>query len=90
MLQVVDNFTSSAFYIAADNWTRRDGKEWGIGKRYGAFHNAVEFITNFVEISSNHCFYDIIRKDHPCKAYLDLEAEAGAMTEHKDRACMTR
>ena len=86
MFQVADNITPNAFYIAADDWTRRDGQEWGIGKRYGAFRNAAEFVTNFLEISSNRCFYEIIRKDRPCKAYLDLEAEAGAMTEQEGKA----
>ena len=81
MFQVADNLFPSAFYIAADDWTRQDGKEWGIGKRYGAFRSAAEFITNFLEVSQNRCFYEIIRKDRPCKAYLDLEADAGAMTE---------
>jgi hypothetical protein len=86
MFQVADNLTSSAFYIAVDDWTRRDGKEWGIGKGYGAFCSATEFITNFLEISSNHCIYEIIRKDRPYKAYLDLEAEAGVMTEQEGQS----
>ena len=86
MFQAADNITSSAFYIAADDWTRRDGQTWGVGKRYGAFHSAAEFVTNFLEISANRCFYEIIRKDRPCKAYLDLEAEAGAMTEQEGKA----
>ena len=81
MFQIADNLSPGAFYIAADDWTRKNGKEWGIGKRYGAFRSAVEFVTNFLEISQNRCFYEIIRKDRPCKAYLDLEADAGAMTE---------
>ncbi len=52
----------------------------GDWQEYGAFRSAVEFVTDFLEISRNHCFYEIIRQDRPCKAYLDLEAEAGAMT----------
>ena len=51
MFQVADNLSNSAFYIAADDWTRKAGKEWGIGKRFVAFHNAVEFVTGFLEIS---------------------------------------
>ncbi len=58
----------------------------GIGKWYGAFRSAVEFITNFLEISGNRCFYEIIRQDRPCKAYLDLEADAGAMTAREGQA----
>ena len=86
MFQIADNLSPSAFYIAADDWTRKDGKEWGIGKRYGAFRSAVEFVTNFLEISHNRCFYEIIRQDRPCKAYLDLEADAGAMTAREGQA----
>ena len=84
MFQFADNITQSALYIAADDWTRKAGKEWSVGKRFGAFNSAAEFVTNFLEISSNRCFYEIIRKDRPCKAYFDLEAEAGAM---KDVSC---
>ncbi len=50
MLQVADNITSSGFYITADDWTRQDGKEWGIGKRYGAFHSENEFVTTFLNL----------------------------------------
>jgi hypothetical protein len=81
MFQAADNLSPSAFYIAADDWTRREGKEWVISKRYGAFRSVTDFVTNFLEISTNRCFYEIIRKDRPCKAYLDLEADAGTMTE---------
>jgi len=45
-----------------------------------------DFVTNFLEISQNRCFYEIIRKDRPCKAYLDLEAEAGVMTAQEGKA----
>ena len=86
MFQVADNLSPSAFYIAADDWTRKDGVQWGIGKRYGAFRSAAEFVTDFLEISRNRCFYEIIRQDRPCKAYLDLEADAGAMTEQEGQA----
>ncbi len=55
-----------ASYIAADDWTQRDGRTWGIGKRYGAFRDAMEFVTNFLEISPNRCFYEIIRNSRPC------------------------
>jgi hypothetical protein len=43
----------------------------------------MEFVTNFLEISPNRCFYEIIRNSRPCKAYLDLEADAGAMSEQE-------
>ena len=80
------NISRTAFYFAADDWTRPKGKAWGVGKRFGAFKNAVDFVTGFLEISHTRCFYEIIRKDRPCKAYLDLEADAGAMTEVEGQA----
>jgi len=83
MFQTADTLSLNAFYIAADDWTQRDGRTWGIGKRYGAFRDAMEFVTNFLEISPNRCFYEIIRNSRPCKAYLDLEADAGAMSEQE-------
>ena len=48
-------------------------ESWQAGKRYGAFTSAVSFVTNMLEISANHCFYEIIREDRPCKGYMDLE-----------------
>jgi hypothetical protein len=86
MFHIADNLSSKAFYIAANDWTQRDGRTWEIGKRYGAFHNATEFVTNFLEISQHRCFYEIILNGHPSKSYLDLEADsglAGAMSEQE-------
>ena len=37
MFQTADNLSVQAFYIAADEWTRKDGQDWGIGKLFGAF-----------------------------------------------------
>jgi hypothetical protein len=37
MFQTADNLSAQAFYIAADEWTRKDGQDWGIGKLFGAF-----------------------------------------------------
>ncbi len=51
MFQIADNLSSNACYIAADDWTQRDWSTWGIGKRYGAFSNATDVVTNFQEIS---------------------------------------
>jgi hypothetical protein len=48
MFQTADNLSFNAFYTAADDWTQTDGRTWGIGKRYGAFCNATEFVTNFL------------------------------------------
>jgi hypothetical protein len=60
----------------------------GVGKRYGAFRSAVEFITIFLEVSRNRCYYEVIAsgKDRPCKSYLDVEVDAGAMTEEEGQA----
>ncbi len=79
MFQTADNLSFNAFYIAADDLAQRDGRTWGIWKRYGAFRNATEFVTNFLQISPHRCFYEIIRNSSPCKAYLD----AGAMSEQE-------
>ena len=68
MFRVADNISPTAFYIAADEWTRKDGKQWGVGKIFGAFRNAIEFVTNLLEISQHRCFYEIVRQDRPCKA----------------------
>ncbi len=90
MFQIADNISSNAFYIAADDWTKGDGQNWGIGKRYGAFSNATEFVTIFLEIAQHWCFYEIIRSGCPsesgCKANLDLEAESGAMSDQEGEA----
>ncbi len=48
MFQTAENLSSNAFYIAADDWIKSDGRTWGIGKRYGAFRNVIEFVTNFL------------------------------------------
>ena len=68
MFQIADNLSSNAFYIAADDWTRRNGKEWGTGKGFSAFRDVEEFVTIFLVISQTRCFHEIIRKDRPCKA----------------------
>jgi hypothetical protein len=83
MFQTADNISAQAFYIAADEWTRKDGQDWGIGKLFGAFRSAEDFVSEMLEAAATRCFYEIIRRDRPCKAYLDLEADAGAMTEEQ-------
>lgn len=85
MFKVADSISEDAFYIAADDWTRQGGESWHAGKRYGAFRSAVEFVTNMLEISSNRSYYEIIRENRPCKAYMDLEAEAGAMSAEEGK-----
>ena len=81
--QVAYNIAKDAFYIAADVWSRKDGKTWGVGKKFGAISSAESFVTELLEISKTRCFYEIIRQGRPCKAYFDLEADAGIMTEEQ-------
>ncbi len=81
--QVADNIANDAFYIAADVWSRKDGKTWGVGKKFGAFSSAESFVTELLEINKTRYFYEIIRQGRPCKAYFDLEANAGIMTEEQ-------
>ena len=35
MFQVADNITKNAFYIAADEWTRKSREEWKVTKGFG-------------------------------------------------------
>jgi hypothetical protein len=86
MFKIADSISQDAFYIAADDWTRQEGESWQAGKRYGAFKSVTEFVTSMLEISTNRCFYEIIRENRPCKAYMDLEADAGAMTAEEGKA----
>jgi hypothetical protein len=74
---------TGAFYVAADVWTKKNGKDWGLGKVFGAFQSVYAFILQFLEIAPHRCFYEIIREDRPCKAYFDLEAAPGAMTKEE-------
>jgi hypothetical protein len=74
---------SGAFYVAADVWTKKNGKDWGLGKVFGAFHSVFAFILQFLEIAPHRCFYEIIRENRACKAYFDLEAFPGAMTKEE-------
>ncbi len=50
---------------------------------FGAFQSAIDFVSDMQEMATTRCFYEIIRRDRPCKAYLDLEADAGAITEEQ-------
>ncbi len=86
MFQVADNISQTAFYIATDDWTQKPDEEWKVTKRYGAFHNAVAFTTSMLKKSTNRCFYEIIRQNRPCKAYIDLEDEPGALTAEEGEA----
>jgi hypothetical protein len=52
---------------------------------FGAFCSAIDFVSDMLEMATTRCFYEIIRRDRPCKAFLDLEADAGAMTEEQGR-----
>ena len=74
---------AGAFYVAADVWTKKTGKDWGLGKVFGAFQSVNAFILQFLEIAPHRCFYEIIRENRPCKAYFDLEAAPGAMNKEE-------
>ena len=78
-------FKSPTLYVAADVWTRKNGKEWGLGKIFGAFRNPADFVSQLLELSHTRCFYEIIRADRECKAYFDLEAEPGVWNEEQGR-----
>ena len=81
MFDIADGLSpSGAFYVAADVWTKRDGKDWSLGKVFGAFQSANAFLSQLLEIAPHRCFYEIIRENRPCKAYFDLEAAPGAMS----------
>jgi hypothetical protein len=76
---------SSAFYVAADVWTRKGGEAWGLGKIFGAFRSPIDFVTQLLEIARTRCFYEIFRADCECKAYFDLEAEPGVWNAEQGR-----
>jgi len=81
MFAASDALSPSAFYVAADVWSRKKG-QWGLGKVFGAFSDAVSFAHRVLmgnQRAPTRCFYEIIREGCPCKAYFDLEVEPGVM-----------
>ncbi len=60
MFQTADNISSTAFYIAADEWTRLDGQARGVGEMFGAFRSAIDFVSDMLEMATTRCFYEII------------------------------
>lgn len=69
-----DQIQPTALYLAADKWNKTQ-----LVKEFGAFESAMEFLPT-LEASPIRCYYEIIRDGHPCKAYLDLEGDKGALT----------
>ena len=69
-----DAIQPSAFYVAADRWSGST-----LVKEYGAFASASDFLP-ILCASPLRCYYEVIRSEFPCKAYLDLEGEKGALT----------
>jgi hypothetical protein len=69
MFQVADNIAVNAFYIAADEWTRKPNAEWKVTKIFGAFHDPASFVRAMLKKFKTRCFYEIIRQDRPCNAY---------------------
>ncbi len=52
MFQTADNILLTAFYTAADEWTSRDGQAWVIGKMFGAFRSAIDFVSDMLEMAT--------------------------------------
>ena len=74
--------------MAVDVWTRNESQEWerkGSGET--AFQSPSDFVTPFLEIAHTSCFYEVIRADHECKAYFDLQAAPGVWNEQGCRKC---
>ena len=90
MFNASDRIAHSAFYVAADVWTKKQPSTWAVGKVFGAFGSVQEFITQMLQGAPTRCFYEIIRAERACKAYFDLEAEAGAMTPEQGHAMCQR
>ena len=74
MFAAADLIAKPAFYVAADQW---NGDK--IVKVFGAFATAQDFL-QVLKRSPIRCYYELIRADLPCKAYLDVEGEKGALT----------
>ena len=90
MFTLSDAISPTAFYVAADVWSRV-ADSWRLGKVFGAFCDAASF-ANLVlmgpQRAPTRCFYEIIREDLPCKAYFDLEIEPGVMSaEEGSKLC---
>ena len=90
MFRASDGIANSAFYVAADVWTKKQMSLWAVGKVFGAFANVQEFIAQMLQSAPTRCFYEIIRAERPCKAYFDLEAEAGVMTPEQGQVMCQR
>ena len=69
MFNAADAISKDAFYVAADQW-----KGDRLVKVFGAFASVEEFLT-LLKRSRIRCYYELIRENRPCKAYLDVEGE---------------
>jgi len=74
MLVAADRIAPSAFYVAADQWCGHR-----LVKVFGAFATAEQFV-DVLKKSQVKCYYELIRENFPCKGYLDVEGEKGALT----------
>jgi len=78
-----DLLGASAFFVAAEIWRRSaaggTGSKRETTRTFGAFASARHFATCLLMQSPVRCYYEIIRADRPCKAYLDLEAVCSAL-----------
>jgi len=82
MFNAADQICPQAFYVAADQWS--DSR---IVKEFGAFGTAEDFLTT-LHRSAVRCYYEVIRADRPCKAYLDLEGEKGSLNPSEGEALL--
>ena len=83
-LDAADAIQASAFYVAADQWGGSN-----VVKEFGAYESP-ELFLDFVDRSPVRCFYEVIREGRPCKAYLDLEGEKGALTREEGERLLQR
>ena len=80
MFTAADRISLSAFYVAADVWTKKGTTDWALGKIFGAFSSASDFVAQLLTNAPTRCFYEVIREGRACKAYFDLEADPGVMS----------
>jgi len=79
MFDAADRIARTAFYVAADQWC--GGR---LVKVFGAFATAEQFMP-VLRKSQVKCYYELIRENSPCKGYLDVEGEKGALTAEQGK-----
>ncbi len=79
MLQAADQISQQK-YVEANQW---NGQR--LVKELGAFESAEAFL-NTPYRSAVRCYYEVIRDDMPCKAYLDLQYQKGMLSLEEGEA----